>query len=180
VSTVTPTDHCLAAAVAGDRDALASIAAELLPLVRNVVRYVVRGDAEVDDIAQEALVAILRDLGRLRGEGTLRAWATKVTVRVAIHHVSRRRRIRVDDGFDLAAVPDPGGRPDDYATRRLAASLLDQLPDDQRQALVMRHVLGLSVEEIAAEAGVPFETVRSRLRVGIAKLRTLYAEAVPG
>ena len=51
-----------------------------------------RGDVEVDDIAQEALVAIIRGLGSHRGEGTLRAWADKVTARVTLAHLSKRRR----------------------------------------------------------------------------------------
>jgi RNA polymerase sigma-70 factor (ECF subfamily) len=49
--------------------------------------------------------------------------------------------------------------------------LLDELPDDQRQAVVMHHVLGLSMPELATELGIPFETARSRLRLGIQKLR---------
>jgi RNA polymerase sigma-70 factor, ECF subfamily len=45
------------------------------------------------------------------------------------------------------------------------------LPDEQREVLVMHHVLGLSVREIAEELATPFETVRSRLRLGMARLR---------
>jgi RNA polymerase sigma-70 factor (ECF subfamily) len=169
-------DPRLAAAIAGDRDALESIAAEILPVVRNAVRYLVRGDGDVDDLAQEALVAILRDLPSHRGEGSLRAWASRVTAHLTIKHLVRTRRnhARVDASADLASVPDRL-QADDYASRRLAVHLLDQLPDDQRQALVMRHVLGFSVEEIAEETGIPFETVRSRLRLGMAKLRSLCA-----
>ncbi len=46
--------------------------------------------------------------------------------------------------------------------------------------LVLHHVLGLSVPEIAEELSAPFETVRSRLRIGIAKLRALHAEDAAG
>lgn len=179
MTTVSSPDPRLAAAIAGDRDALASIAAELLPRVRNVVRYLVRGDGEVEDITQEALVAILRWLPSHRGEGTLRSWADKVTSRVAFAHLRKRRltRDRIA-AVDVEVVAGETLRPEDYATRRLAVSLLDQLPDEQRQVLVMHHVLGLSVLEIAAELEIPFETVRSRLRLGIGKLRLLHAEAV--
>jgi RNA polymerase sigma-70 factor (ECF subfamily) len=173
-------DERLAAAVAGDRDALESLAAELWPRVRNQVRYLVRGDADVDDIAQEALVTILQWLPTHRGEGTLHAWANKVTARVTFAQQRRWRRgsARIDHQADLAAVPDEL-RSDHYASRRYAVSLLDQLPDEQRQALVMHHVLDFSVPEIAEELGIPFETVRSRLRVGMAKLRSLHAAVSP-
>ncbi len=175
-----PVDPRVCAAVTGDRQALESLVAELLPRVRNLVRYLVRGDSEVDDIAQEALVAIVRGLPSHRGEGTLRAWADRVTARVTFAHLRRSRKTtsQVDAGADLAAVPDPEGRPDDYTARRKAVALLDRLPNDQRQALVMHHVLGLSVPEIAQELDIPFETVRSRLRIGMSKLRSLH-ELVP-
>lgn len=165
------------AAVAGDRAATAALVAALLPRVRNLVRYLVRGDGEVDDIAQEALVAIVRALPLHRAEGTLCAWADRITWRVAVAHRSRRQRLRglVDSDADLEAVQDPGGRGDDYAARRKAVASLDALPAEQRHALVLHHVLGHSVPEIARELDVPQETVRSRLRIGIARLRELHA-----
>ena len=173
---LTPADGRLAAAVAGDRGALESLATELLPRVRNLVRYLVRGDGDVDDIAQEALVAIIRGLPSHRGQGTLHAWANRVAARATFAHLRRARRARaqVDAGADLAAVPDPDGPPDDYTARRRAVAMLDRLPDDQRHALVLHHVLGLSVPEISTELQIPFETVRSRLRLGMAKLRALH------
>jgi RNA polymerase sigma-70 factor (ECF subfamily) len=177
---MSPTDSRLAAAVAGDRAALVAVVTELLPRVRNLVRYLVRGDADVDDIAQEALVAILDGLPSHRGEGTLQAWADRVVARSTFASLRRARRAsaHVDGGADLAAVPDPGGPPDEYAARRRAVALLDQIPEDQRRALVLHHVLGMSVQEIAGELSLPFETVRSRLRIGMGKLRALH-EGVP-
>jgi RNA polymerase sigma-70 factor (ECF subfamily) len=173
---MSPPDARLAAAVAGDRKALEDVVAELLPRVRNLVRYLVRSDAEVDDIAQEALVAIIGGLHSHRGEGTLNAWADRVTARATFAFLRRTRRVRaqVDTGADLSAVPHPDGPPDDYAARRRAVALLNKIPDDQRNALVLHHVAGMSVPEIAGELGLPFETVRSRLRIGMGKLRALH------
>jgi RNA polymerase sigma-70 factor (ECF subfamily) len=173
---MTAVDARIAAAVAGDRRALDSLVSEMLPRIRNLVRYLVRGDSDADDMAQEALVAIVRGLPSYRGEGSLSAWADRVAVRETFANLRRVRRSRaqVDAGADLAAVPHPDGPPDDYAERRRAAKLLDQLPDDQRHVLVLHHVLGLSVPEISEEIGAPFETVRSRLRLGMSKLRALH------
>jgi RNA polymerase sigma-70 factor (ECF subfamily) len=175
-SSTWPEDPRIAAAGAGDPEAIASIVMELLPRVRNLVRYLVRGDGDVEDIAQEALVAIIRGLPAHRGEGSLRSWADKITSRVAITFLSRRRRRdrQVDAAADLEAVPDRGRGPDAYVARRNAVALLDELPEKQRHVVVMHHVLGQSVVEIAQELDVPFETVRSRLRIGIARLRQLH------
>ncbi len=156
-----------------DRPALEAVVARLVPRVRNLVRYLVRGDAEADDLAQEALVAIVRGLPSHRGEGTLEAWADRVAARATFAGLRRARRARLPEGPALEALPDPGGQPDDYAERRRAVGHLDRLPDEQRHALVLHHVLGLSIPEAAAELGAPAETVRSRLRLGMAKLRAL-------
>jgi len=173
---VTAVDARIAAACAGDRRALESVVSELFPRIRNLVRYLVRGDGDADDIAQEAMVAIVRGLPSYRGEGQIASWADRVAVRETFACLRRVRKARaqLDAGADLSAVPHPDGPPDDYAERRRAVKLLDDLPDDQRHVVVLHHVLGLSVPEIADEVGAPFETVRSRLRLGMAKLRALH------
>jgi RNA polymerase sigma-70 factor (ECF subfamily) len=175
-------DTRVAAAVAGDRKAIESLVTELLPRIRNLVRYLVRGDSDADDLAQEALVAIVRGLPTHRGEGSFNAWADRVAVRATFAGLrkARKARERLDGAADLASVPHPDGPPDEYAQRRATARLLDQIPDDQRHVLVLHHVLGLSVPEIAEELSAPFETVRSRLRIGIAKLRALHGEDAGG
>ena len=166
-------DPRVALAVAGDRAVAQELLLELLPRVRNLVRYLVWSDADVDDIAQLALVEITRSFGNYRGEGALSSWADRITMRVTLHHI---RRKRTEERRRSALTPDlrvVGGndQPDDFTLRREAARLLDELPDDQRQAVVLHHVLGLSMPELAAELGIPFETARSRLRLGIQKLR---------
>jgi RNA polymerase sigma-70 factor, ECF subfamily len=177
VPAVSAVDASVAAAIAGDRRALEAVVTRLLPRLRNLTRYLVRGDADADDIAQEAMVAVVRGLPSFRGEGTLESWADRVAVRetFACLRRARRARERIDRSADLTAVPHPQSGPDVYAERRRAARLLDELPDEQRHALVLHHVLGLSVPEIAGEVGAPIETVRSRLRLGMGRLRVLHA-----
>ena len=165
-----------AAAVRGDRKALETVVGELLPRVRNLVRYLVRGDGDVEDIAQEALLAVISGLPSHRGDGPLTAWADRVTARATFAYLRRSRRARsqVDGGADLALVPTAESPPDEYAARRHAVGLLDKVPEDQRHALVLHHVVGMSVPEIATVMALPFETVRSRLRIGMGKLRDLH------
>ncbi|ACY15816.1 RNA polymerase sigma factor [Haliangium ochraceum] len=169
-------DPRVTAAASGDRAAAQELLTELMPRVRNLVRYLVRGDREVDDIAQEALIAIARGFASFRGEGALSAWADRITARVTFAHLRRARRdpAQVTSvAADLAAVPHPGAGPDQYASRRELVGLLDEVSDEQRHALVLHHALGLSVPEIAASLEISPETVRSRLRLGKAKLRAL-------
>jgi RNA polymerase sigma-70 factor (ECF subfamily) len=166
-------DPRVAIAAGGDRAVAQELLLELLPRVRNLVRYLVWSDADVDDIAQLALVEIAKSFANYRGEGALSSWADRITMRVTLHHIRRKRN---DERRRTALTPDlhvvsGNDQPDDFTLRREAARYLDELPEDQRQAIVLHHVMGLSMPELATELGIPFETARSRLRLGIQKLR---------
>jgi RNA polymerase sigma-70 factor (ECF subfamily) len=161
------------AAARGDREAAEQLVRGLLPRVRNLVRYFVRGDSEVDDLAQESLVTILRGLSSYRGEGSVVAWSDRIVVRTVFAYLRKARashKLHVEYTADLVPVP-AGESAHGFLARRQAIRALDELPDEQRDVLVMHHVLGLSVREIAEEVDAAFETVRSRLRLGMARLR---------
>jgi RNA polymerase sigma-70 factor (ECF subfamily) len=151
--------------------------------VRNLIRYLVHGDQDVDDIAQEALLAVLRGLSSYRGEGSLESWADRVVARVAFAWLRRRRPERAAQlaiDIDAPHATDDATLPDEYLRRRRLVSLLDCLPHEQRYALVLHHVLGLSVEEIALDTAAKSETVRTRLRLGKRRLRELAGNSSEG
>lgn len=160
-------------AQAGDREAAEQLLLEHLPRIRNLVRYLLRYDHDVDDVAQLALMEIMRSLPSYSGEGSFKAWSDRITARAAFHHLRRRRheRMREDVNPELTLVASEGESPDQYSLRREAVRVLDELPMDQRNVLVLHHVLGFSVPEVSSELNIPAETVRSRLRLGMEKLR---------
>lgn len=158
----------------GDRVAAQALLEEILPRVRNLVRYITRGDSEVDDITQIALLAILRGLGGFRGHGKWTGWVDRITAREAIAYQKKRRRDqkRIQEiQLDVEWFHPPQSMADRHLKRRDLVRRLDLLPETQRQALVYRHVLGMSVAEVAEEMDVAFDTAKSRLRLGIKKLR---------
>ena len=170
---VSAPDPRIASAAAGDRAAAEALCRELLPRVRNLVRYLLRGDARVDDVAQEALIAVLRGLGSYRGDGRFESWVDRVVARATFTAI-RRIRAETQPGEHAAVEGGPGS--DDsggelYALRRELAQALDRLPGDQRESLVLHFAVGMTVPEIAEAAAAPIETVRSRLRLGKAALR---------
>ena len=61
--------------------------------MRNLVRYFVRGDAEVDDLAQESLVTILRGLPTYRGEGSVYSWSDRIVVRTVFAYLRKARAL---------------------------------------------------------------------------------------
>jgi RNA polymerase sigma-70 factor (ECF subfamily) len=170
-------DPRIAAAARGDRVAASALLSELLPRTRNLVRFLLRSDTEVDDFTQNALIEVLRALASFRGESTLTTWADRITVRTVLRQLSRQKREREhqhNSEPELRSLHAVFGDADDYAARRQLAQVLDGLPDAQRQALVLHHVVGMSVPELAEELEVSFDTAKSRLRLGMERLRKHY------
>jgi RNA polymerase sigma-70 factor (ECF subfamily) len=161
----------VAAAAAGDRKAAQAVCRELLPRVRNLVRYLLRGDARVDDVAQEAMIAVLRGLATFRGEGTFESWVDRVVARSTFATLRRIRAETQPGSEDVAERERDPVEPAPYESRREIAAALDRLPQEQRQALVLHFSVGMTVPEIAEAVAAPFETVRSRLRLAKAALR---------
>ena len=166
-------------AAAGEPASIRQLTRDLLPRVRNLVRYLVRGDRDVDDLSQDALLLILEGMQTYRGDGPFRSWADRVVARsvFAARRSSARRSEQPVDEAVLAA--EPSTLPDRYYLRRQVAERLDALPLAQRDALVLHCVVGLRVAEVAAELGVPEETVRSRLRLGKDRLRQQLSDPSP-
>jgi len=170
-----PLDPRIAACAAGDRLAAQALLTELLPRIRNVIRYMIRNDADVDDLAQEAMIVVLRALASFRNEGRFESWVDRVVVRVCLLALRRKRRDRERlESIAPAEIMPAGSFDPDFLAHRRVVGLLDELPLEQRHALVLHHVLGLSVPEVADEIDSPVETVRSRLRLGRTRLRDLW------
>jgi RNA polymerase sigma-70 factor, ECF subfamily len=136
-----------------------------------------RGDAE--EAAQDALVRAYRALegyeeDRIR-ELRLRAWLTTIVVNVCRNR-TRVRRVRTTElGFEPGAEPavDPVARRD---AREAWAALLIRLPASQRIAIVLRHVDGLSYQEMSAALGKPEGTLKAQVHRGLAALREALAD----
>jgi RNA polymerase sigma-70 factor (ECF subfamily) len=153
------------------RDARATLT-RVGPAVLAAVRSVLGRDApDVDDVAQESLVAFLRALPEFRGDCDVRSFATGIAVNVALSARRRaaRRAPKLDQFARDNADPQPRAGAHDalLQARRTAAlrELLDEVPREQAEAMLMRCVLGDSLPEIAAATGTVVNTVRSRIRL---------------
>jgi RNA polymerase sigma-70 factor (sigma-E family) len=141
------------------------------------IAYAVCGDANrAEDVLQEALVKLYLAWSRVRKEGSEEAYARRIIVRADLddrRRPWRRRRVLMADG-DLARVPARPGLPAE--DRSVLFDALRALPPMQRKTLVLRHWLGLSIEETAAELGISTGTVKSHSSRAVASLRGLLAE----
>jgi RNA polymerase sigma factor (sigma-70 family) len=142
---------------------LARWAPELLA----VARYLCRSDSEAHDLVQTTLEIGLRRLHQLRDPGRLRAWLISIETREA----SRWRR-RVQRFISLETTVRDLAAPDSSFERQVAIrDAVWRLPARTRTAVVLHHMAGLSVSETASAMKVSENTVKSQLRVGLARLR---------
>jgi RNA polymerase sigma-70 factor (ECF subfamily) len=146
------------------------------PLYRFVLRQV--GDpATANDLYQGSWEKIIGARRRYRPEAPFRAWM----YRIARNHVTdhfRRNRPALELQPERLESPDPGpdqALADTHDSERLEAAL-DELPLEQKEALLLKLEAGLGLQEIAEVVGVNPETAKSRLRYAVAKLRAVLAE----
>ena len=127
-----------------------------------------------EDIAQEALVAAVRNLRQFDRRRPLRPWVHRIVVNRAIDWTRvRKLRAEVLDDEDHAADAERSGTWSDPVLAALAT-----LPPDQRAAVVLRHLLEYTPGEIASMLDLPRGTVNSRLRRGLDVLRAELGEDI--
>jgi len=172
----------LARAATNDPDAAATLVGALCGGMLRIVRKVLgRRHPDVDDVTQDAVIALLTALMTFRSECSVEHFANRIALLTAL--AARRRALArartVDsetDSFD-DVVADTGAHASPLATtlaarrRLLVRQLLDELPDVIAEALASHFILGYTVDEIAASSSVPANTVWSRLRLGKQALR---------
>ncbi|GLH98213.1 RNA polymerase sigma24 factor [Phytohabitans aurantiacus] len=134
--------------------------------------YALTGNAaEAQDVIQEAYARAWQRWSTVRGYGDPEAWVRTVARRIAI---SRWRRARNAVFAHRRAGPPPsipGPNPDTV----LLISALRRLPVPQREAIVLHHLVGLPVAEVARETGVATGTTKARLTRGRRALAELLA-----
>jgi RNA polymerase sigma-70 factor (ECF subfamily) len=162
--------------VARDEDACAELVAEHQRMVYQLSLNLLSDHNEALDLSQEVFLRVFRTLPRFRGQSALRTWIYRIVVNQARNRQRwwRRRhrgqQISLDEHIrDHGELPAPGngGSPDRIlGQKRLAERIrtaLDHLPFDQRTALVLREIDGLSYEDIGFSLGIAVGTVKSRL-----------------
>jgi RNA polymerase sigma-70 factor, ECF subfamily len=133
--------------------------------VRRVISYlhaVTGSRAEAEDAAQEAFARAWQRWDKVSGYADPEAWVRTVGYRVSVTAWRKSRTRAAAHRRHGAPEDEPGLSPDYLAI--IAA--LKQISPDQRRAIVLYHLTGLSVNEIARETGTPAGTVKARLARG--------------
>jgi RNA polymerase sigma-70 factor (ECF subfamily) len=159
----------------GDRDAYEMLARQIAPRLHVVAGGILRDRDAADDVVQQALVDIWRDLRSLRDPASFQAWAYRIVVRHCRAEARRTRRSRVhvlDVSDSLVAQSDAIGA---VAERDALDQAFRQLSTEQRTVVVLHYLVGLPLQEIADIVDVPYGTIGSRIHTAKGRLRIALA-----
>jgi len=137
---------------------------------------------EIEDVSSEVFYKVYRSLGRYRPEHALSTWLYRITVNAALDH---RRSTRHESRMEELSPTLSDGRPslDEAASDRERARLLQEalrrIPGHYRAPLVLAHIEGLPLEEIARALELPEGTIKSRLFRARAMLKEIIRRHYP-
>jgi RNA polymerase sigma-70 factor (ECF subfamily) len=151
----------------------------------NLARWLMRNDADAEDVVQDACLRALRFIGGLRGNDG-RVWLLKIVRNTCYSRFARDRRREHDTEFDeemhspQATAADPEAILVNSRNAEVLNRALGELPEEFREVIVMRELEGLSYKEIAEVACVPLGTVMSRLARARGRLQRLLGSTPQG
>lgn len=161
---------------AGDTRAFEILVNKYQRKVARLLSRMVRDPDDIDDIVQDAFIKAYRALGNFRGESAFYTWLYRIAINTAKNFLlasNRRPSALREMGDDESETFDDSDTLSDIDTpesvllsRQIAATVnqaVEELPEELKNAIVLREIEGLSYEEIADAMNCPIGTVRSRI-----------------
>jgi RNA polymerase sigma factor (sigma-70 family) len=169
------TDHQTEAMVIrcllGDRDAFEDLVAEWNPSLTRYVVAMTSNPSHVDDLVQDTWVRVIRSLTRLKDPSSFPPWLFTIARRTFADQLRRNYREPVLE--QLADDSSLGSETEELDGLLEARELLGELGPVEREVVVLHHLSGFPLAEIAEIAEVPLGTVKSRLHRARQQLKTL-------
>jgi RNA polymerase sigma-70 factor (ECF subfamily) len=145
---------------------------------------IVKNQSLAEDIFQDTFIKVIKSLkeGKYKDNGKFVSWVIRIAHNLTIDHFRKEKQINTYSNEDYEA--------DIFNSRKLAEStvedilvetqiikevrlLIDELPEDQKQVILLRHYGGLSFKEIAEQTNVSINTALGRMRYALINLRKL-------
>jgi RNA polymerase sigma factor (sigma-70 family) len=151
------------------------------------IMMVVKDDQLADDIFQDTFIKVINTIrsGSYKEEGKFIQWVMRIAHNLIIDHFRRAKRIPVIsnsndeyDIFDMVRITDPSIE-EQIITDQIhddVRTLIELLPDEQKEVLVMRHYSNMSFKEIADATDVSINTALGRMRYALINLRKIIKE----
>ncbi len=172
-------DTLLASFALGDPDAAAAFIRRFQGRVYGLARSMVTDPHLAEDVAQEAFVRAWRSAAAYDSRrGSVHTWLLVITRNLSIDAMRLRRAQPVDpqafNGLDLpmsGTAASPEASAETRSDMGEVREALDDLPVEQRQALLLAALCGRTAQEISDSEGIPLGTAKTRIRTGLAKVR---------
>jgi RNA polymerase sigma factor (sigma-70 family) len=154
--------------------------------IYNTILFMVKDSYLAEDLIQEIFIKIIDNLKQRKynEEGKFLPWALRISHNFCVDHfrkVKRTPTIRTSDDQDIFEVINHSDHSADYKmtrkqTHQNIQQLVDLLPEEQREIIVLRHYANLSFKEIATMTNCSINTALGRMRYGLINLRKMMNE----
>lgn len=169
--------------VAGDESCLELLIQRHKKRVFSYIMMVVRDRHLAEDIFQDTFIKVIQTLkrGSYSDEGKFLPWVLRISHNLVIDHFRRQKRMPLVDAgedFDIFSVlvMRQGNHEDQIVKRQVRTDirkLIDKLPQEQREVLLMRHYMDMSFKEIADFTNVSINTALGRMRYALINMRRM-------
>jgi len=154
--------------------------------IYNAILFMVKDSYLAEDLIQDIFIKIINNLklNKYNDEGKFLPWALRIAHNFCVDHFRKVKRtpiIKTSDDQDLFEIIKHSDHPADYKmtrtqTHRNIQELVDLLPEEQREIIVLRHYANLSFKEIAQMTNCSINTALGRMRYGLINLRKMMNE----
>ena len=173
--------------LSGDRNAISQLIERHSRRVRDYIQMMVKDGDVADDIFQETFIKAVRviDEGRYTDNGRFLSWILRIAHNQLIDHFRAQKQNRqlneAEAGYDVLGTLRLAERTveDEIVCEQIASDvrrMVELLPDEQREVVMMRYYSGLSFKEIAEQTGVSINTALGRMRYALINLRKMIKE----
>lgn len=170
----------------GDSEALSTLIDRYKEKVFTSIMLLVKDKYLAEDIFQDTFIKVIDTLhsGRYTDEGKFLPWVMRIAHNLCVDHfrkIKRRPTIKTSDNYDIFEVlnfSEAGvdERMVQNQSNTRVRKMLDMLPQDQKEVIIMRHFAELSFKEIAQITGCSINTALGRMRYGLINLRKIMTE----
>ncbi len=172
--------------IAGDANALSILVARYKDKIFTSIYLLVKDKYLAEDLFQDVFIRIIDTLrsGRYTDEGKFLPWAMRIAHNISVDHfrkIKRNPTIKTSDDRDIFEVlnfseESVDNRIMNNQTSDKVRRMVDLLPEDQREVLILRHYADLSFKEIAQLTNCSINTALGRMRYGLLNLRKMMTE----
>ncbi|MCS6824378.1 MAG: sigma-70 family RNA polymerase sigma factor [Cytophagaceae bacterium] len=167
----------------GNEEAFAALVKRCQSKVFTTIYLIVKDRGHAEDLLQETFFKVIRKLksGDYNNEGKFIQWVCRIARNLAIDSFRRNKRYPMTDVDEVPKLQNSLDFSEESIealrikneTHTLLQKLIEKLPENQREVLIMRHYAEMSFQEIAEETGVSINTALGRMRYALINLRKL-------